>query len=156
VIRDEIIQLLGGASCYDARKPSEGMVNAWSDAAERGRWTYPEATEAIKTHYVESTDFVMPAHVTKQIRAKRQDSAMRHPIDPPDRADQQRLAELIADAFQTIPDPRHDKWRVDAVSRPCPFCDFQPGEQCTRESPEGGVPTRIPHPTRMKPHEKTS
>jgi hypothetical protein len=146
VTRDDIVRLLQTAAAYDNRTIGEGPVRAWFDSAERGRWTYPEAVEAIKAHYAESTAFLMPAHVSQRIKATRQDAAMRNPIDPPDRAGQARLAELISGAFQTIP----DDWRDDAINRRCSSCGAESGTQCTRVSDEGRVPTRIPHPARMK------
>ena len=102
--RNETIELLQIAGSYDGRKAAEASVHAWSDAAERARWTYEEAAEAIKSHYTESTDFVMPAHVTRRIRAIRQDLAMRNPTDPPDKAGQARLARMLAGAFKTVSD----------------------------------------------------
>lgn len=143
----ETRRLLAVAMSYDNRKPAEAAVLAWGEAASRGRWTFDEAIEAAHAHYTESTDFLMPAHITRRIKAARQDIAMRNPADPPDRAGQERLAALIAGTFQEIP----DGWRDDALTRCCPACNAQPGEQCTRESAEGRRATRIPHPARMKP-----
>ncbi|MGH3771892.1 MAG: hypothetical protein ACRDRW_10920 [Pseudonocardiaceae bacterium] len=148
ISNDDVVRLVQTAGAYDGRKASEVSVPAWADASGRGRWTYPEAVEAIKAHYAESTAFIMPAHVTERIRARRRDTAMRNPADPPDRAGQKRLAELMAGAFQTITDDWHD----NALSRRCPSCDAAPGSHCTRAAPDGDLlATRIPHPARMKP-----
>ncbi|MGH3825956.1 MAG: zinc finger domain-containing protein [Pseudonocardiaceae bacterium] len=150
--RSEIVKILQIAAAYDNRIATDAAVHAWGDTAQRCRWAYPEAAEAVKAHYAESTEYLMPAHITDRIRAQRQDTAMRNPIDPPDRTGQRRLAELITGAFQAIP----DDWRDDALSRPCPSCAAQPGTPCTRESPEGRAATRIPHPARMKPDKAAS
>jgi len=102
--RDQIVRLLQIAAAYDNRTIADAAVHAWFDVAERGRWTYAEAADAIKVHYAESTDFIMPAHVTKRIRAIRHDQAMRNPTDPPDKTGQERLARMLAGAFKRIGD----------------------------------------------------
>jgi hypothetical protein len=104
VTRDEIIKLLQIAAAYDNRTIADAATHAWADAAHRCRWTYPEAADAIKAHYAEATEFVMPAHVTRRIRAVRQDLAMRNPTDPPDKAGQDRLARMLAGAFKRVGD----------------------------------------------------
>lgn len=108
--RDEIIQLLGGAACYDSRKPSEGMVNAWLETAQRARWTYNEATDAVKTHYTESTDFILPAHVAQRIKAARNDAAMRRAAETPDPAGQAKVARAITGAFQVVDEQPAKQW----------------------------------------------
>lgn len=143
----ETRQLLAVAMSYDNRKPADATVLAWGEASRRGRWTFPEAVEAIHEHYAGSTAFLMPAHVTQWIKTRRQEASMRTPVDPPDRAGQQRLAALIGGAFQTIP----TDWRDAAQSRSCPSCGARPDSPCTREADDGTrVETRIPHPARMK------
>lgn len=66
----EIKQLLALAMSYDNRRPGEANVAAWSEAADRGRWTFDAAVEAIHEHYVRSPDFIMPAHITAFVRSK--------------------------------------------------------------------------------------
>jgi hypothetical protein len=146
-------RLLAVAMSYDNRKPSDAAVLSWGEASRRGRWTFPEAVEAVHEHYASSTGFLMPAHITQWIKAARQDAAMRTPVDPPDRTGQARLAALLAGAFQTI----DDGWQDDALSRRCPSCDAEAGAGCTRRDDDGSrVATRIPHPARMKPEAEAS
>jgi hypothetical protein len=108
--KNDVIQLLQIAGSYDGRKASEAAIHAWSDAAGRVRWTYDEAAEAIKAHYADSTDFIMPAHVTKRIKATRQDRAMREPVTPPDPTGQAKIAKAITGVFQVVDDEPVKPW----------------------------------------------
>lgn len=66
----EIKTLLALAMSYDNRRPGEANVAAWMEAAARGRWTFDAAVEAIHEHYVRSSDFIMPAHITAFVRLR--------------------------------------------------------------------------------------
>lgn len=66
---NEIINLLKAASAYDNRKPDPASVLAWSEAARRGGWTFERALDAIHSHYTNSADRIMPAHITAHCRA---------------------------------------------------------------------------------------
>lgn len=75
---DQVITLLAVVVGYDGRfDASHARILVWAEAARRGRWTYDEAEEAVHQHYLESTDYLMPAHIGQRIRATRQDAAMR-------------------------------------------------------------------------------
>ncbi|MBF6358095.1 hypothetical protein IU449_26730 [Nocardia higoensis] len=69
--RDEVVALLTIANIYDDRKPSETLVIAWSEAAQRAHWTFHTAKEAIHNHYAETSDRIMPGHITERIRRTR-------------------------------------------------------------------------------------
>lgn len=66
----EVRALLAVAMAYDNRKPGEANIAAWMEAAERGRWTFEAAVEAIHEHYARSTEFLMPGHITATVRAR--------------------------------------------------------------------------------------
>lgn len=68
--QSEIKKLLALAMSYDNRRPGEANVAAWAEAADRGRWTFDAAVEAIHEHYVRSADFIMPAHITTFVRSR--------------------------------------------------------------------------------------
>lgn len=70
----EIKLLLAAAMHYDNRNPGHSAVLAWQEAANRARWTFNTALNALHEHYAESTDFLMPGHITTRIRRDR-----RHP-----------------------------------------------------------------------------
>ncbi|WP_157978650.1 MULTISPECIES: hypothetical protein [Nocardia] len=68
--RDEVIALLAVANTYDDRKPSQALISAWSESAERAGWTLDAAKNAIHAHYAENTDRIMPGHITQHIKAE--------------------------------------------------------------------------------------
>lgn len=69
--REEAIKLLAVITCYDNRNAGEGSVLAWCEASRRGDWTFEEALDAVHAHYAEETTFLMVAHVTHHVRARR-------------------------------------------------------------------------------------
>lgn len=94
----EIRQLLAVAMAYDNRKPGDMNVMAWTEAANRGRWSFEAALEAIHAHYAQSTDFLMPAHITTLIRhAMRQPAPFKElpPVEPASEETRARVMELV-------------------------------------------------------------
>lgn len=69
--RDEIITVLQTAAAYDNRKIDRVAVAAWMESAHRAGWTAGEAREAVHDHFANSTEYLMPGHVTERIRADR-------------------------------------------------------------------------------------
>ncbi|WP_067565933.1 hypothetical protein [Nocardia acidivorans] len=67
--RDTVVALLQLAQSYDSRNIDALMVDSWLDAARRSRWTPDAAAEAIRDHYAEKTDRIMPGHITARIRS---------------------------------------------------------------------------------------
>ena len=67
----DTIDLLTVVSAYDGRPPSEAQVAAWREAGDRAHWSRAEAIDAVHAHFAESTNWIMPAHVTAIIRAER-------------------------------------------------------------------------------------
>jgi len=63
----EIRALLAAAVAYDNRRPSAANIAAWHEAANRARWTFHAALDAIHAHYAESTTFLMPGHITTRL-----------------------------------------------------------------------------------------
>lgn len=78
----EIKHLLAAVMAYDNRKPGQAAVLAWTEAATRARWTFAEALEAVHQHYAESTEFLMPAHITRIVRNGRRADAERLALPP--------------------------------------------------------------------------
>ncbi|MFI5781152.1 hypothetical protein [Nocardia sp. NPDC051570] len=67
--RDTVVALLQLAQSYDSRHIDSLMVDSWLDAAHRARWTPEAAAEAVRAHYAEQTERIMPGHVTARIRS---------------------------------------------------------------------------------------
>lgn len=107
----EVRALLAAAMAYDNRKPGEANIAAWLEAANRGRWTFDAALEAIHAHYVASADFLMPAHITAALRAKsRQPTpfAELEASQPASPEHAERMSALIRDTF-AMPKPTDDR-----------------------------------------------
>lgn len=68
---DEVLTLLQVAQSYDSRNIDRLMQLAWLDAARRQRWALDAAEHAIRAHYAESTERIMPGHITARVRAMR-------------------------------------------------------------------------------------
>ena len=66
---DEVLALLQVAQSYDNRNIDRIMQSSWLDAAHRARWDHVAAVTAVRAHYAESTDWIMPGHVTARIKA---------------------------------------------------------------------------------------
>lgn len=77
---EETAHLLAVIVAYDNRNPGQAAVAAWSEAARRGGWTLDEALDAVHSHFVENTTWLMPAHVTRVIRAKRDEAERRRRV----------------------------------------------------------------------------
>lgn len=150
----EIKLVLAAAMAYDNRKPGEANTAAWSEAANRGRWSFPEALEAVHQHYAERSEWLMPGMVTQAIRAARQDTAMRGPQEPtPDPIGQARLRELVSGAFHAITGGDSDAThaaRDGVLLRPCPYCHAKSGQHCTRRGLTGRVRIGKVHPSRLE------
>lgn len=69
--RSEIALLLGLAAARDNRRVDEVMVAAWHE--DLGDLDFADAREALRRHYRESTERVMPAHIRQLVRAIRQE-----------------------------------------------------------------------------------
>lgn len=68
---DDILELLQVVISYDNRNSDPYTEASWFDAATIERWTYDDAVQAVRQHFSRSTAWIMPAHVTMAIRAKR-------------------------------------------------------------------------------------
>jgi hypothetical protein len=108
----EVQALLAIAVAYDNRKPGEATIAAWMEAAERGRWTFPAAMEAIHEHYATSTAFLMPGHITAAMRAQMRQPAPYAEIEASEPASEEtrsRFAALIRDRFSVPRGVRRDR-----------------------------------------------
>lgn len=101
--------LLAVAMGYDNRRPGDLNVVAWREAASRARWTFDAALEAIHQHYAESTEFLMPAHITQRVKAMRARPPVHAALpaaEPASPETRRRIRDLIGDAFGM---PRHTR-----------------------------------------------
>ncbi len=68
---DQVRDLLVVIAGYDRRQLDAATVNAWTEAARRAGWRHAEAVEAVRAHFDQSRDFLLPAMVTDRIRASK-------------------------------------------------------------------------------------
>jgi hypothetical protein len=156
--RDETLDLLSAAAAYDSRNPSDAQTMAWAEAARRGRWTFPEALDALHEHYATRTEFLMPGRITEAIKTRRSLPPRVVPAStpPPHRpASPERVSAILAELSRRLGWPPVRAGRSDALSRPCGHCGAKPGHSCTRphdRGPSGRLDCR-PHPSRCDPDE---
>lgn len=82
----DVIDVLTAIAAFDQRTVGEADVQAWTVAAQIGRWNTAQAMRAVMEHYTNETDRIMPAHITRTIRANRERfaSTYHHEPCPPD------------------------------------------------------------------------
>jgi hypothetical protein len=161
VTEDEIRRLYALAMAYDNRRLSEANITAWWEQADRNRWTYDEAREAIHAHHCDSTEFLMPAHITARIKQRRRQPAPLAEVRQLSAAapsQPERFQSVIAALSSRLgwdrkapKPPGSDR----ALSRECPHCHSQPGRPCVRQIARGHrrgelVPISSPHPSRFE------
>lgn len=141
---------------YDNRKPSEAHIAAWLEASVRGRWTYPEARDAILDHFAHETEYLTPGHITQRIKAKRSQPPPMRQLEAPKTipASPERIREIIAALARRLGwTDRHATHPARAVA--CGHCGAAPGRPCARQVARGHrrgqwVPIRALHPTRIE------
>lgn len=79
---DEVIDLLSTAAAYDRRKVGKADVIAWHAAVKD--LDYLDAQDAVVGHYSENTDWLMPAHVRRRVKAIREARLARQILPAPD------------------------------------------------------------------------
>ncbi|WP_350269337.1 hypothetical protein AAFP32_12140 [Brevibacterium sp. CBA3109] len=89
-------ELLALISAYDNRNFNKETTAAWYDLL--GPFTLAEAKQAVKKHYAENPDWLMPSHVRSAIKADRKARlAKLGPINP-NRADMTDVATELTTA----------------------------------------------------------
>lgn len=137
----EIRRLYALAMSYDNRKLSEANITAWWEQAERHRWTYDEAREAIHAHHGESPDFLMPAHVTAIIKRQRRQPApvaevKALPEAQPSQPERFRtVIGHLAEQLGWRPKTPNADDRIRSVE--CPHCGAAARRPCTRQITRG-------------------
>jgi hypothetical protein len=127
-------------------------VTEWLAVADLGRWTYVDAVQAVHAHFTESTEYLMPAHITERIRAARADAAARAQLDDEavvDPASAERVREIVAELAEKLAWPQSTPEARQAMRVRCPHCHAGAGERCV--TPAGKRLTESPcHPSRLK------
>ena len=87
-------ELLALISAYDNRNFNKETTAAWYDLLSP--YTLAEAKHAVKKHYAESRDWLMPADVLRIIKAERRNRVARVKTIAPSRADMTSAAAELA------------------------------------------------------------
>lgn len=150
---DEVVDLLTAISAYDKRKPDRASILAWGKSAELGRWTLPEALDAVHWHFSENPAYLMPAHVTARVKTVRQDRAMRDDqraleAGPVDQAAAARVAAVVAQLASTLGwEAKRDAGGA-ALRVACPHCAAPVGQRCVTTSSGKSLRQSACHPSR--------
>lgn len=143
--RSDTAQLLAMIQAFDRRTIGDTDVLAWHDALTDTDYT--DAQTAVRQHFRESREWIMPADVRARVKATRDERLQRSPINPPDITDNARryMAGLrsnirnIADGYALPPpaevaDPPPEITerpnRGEALNVTCPHCGATEGERC--------------------------
>lgn len=153
---DEVRRLLVAAMAYDNRKtPGQANVMAWCEAADRGKWTFESALEAVHGHYAEATDFLMPGHITARVRKARQlPAAMeRRMIEAPP-AEPERIRSIVSALSKMLGWQKPAVTAAESLPVQCPYCHSLPGKPCVRIIGHGHrrgqyIPIQNPHQSRV-------
>lgn len=65
---EELTVLLARIQVLDNRQVDELTIQAWGPLM--AHVSYADAVEAVSSHFVESTDYLQPAHIHRRIRAR--------------------------------------------------------------------------------------
>lgn len=158
----QIRALLAVAASYDNRNLTESAVAAWTEASRVGRWDFVTARDAIVWHSTNDPEYLKPAHITRYIRARRQQPQHLHAqrqIEAPDPAGKARIDAILAELARRL------RWnrgitqsrRDPALRVPCPHqpCRAGIGVPCAvpiSHGPHKGETRQLskPHPSRTE------
>jgi hypothetical protein len=151
-----VVDLLSAVTAYDNRNATPATILAWTEAGNRARWTYQEALDAVHAHYAESTEFVMPAHVTARIRARRQDAALRAEgvrqleAGPARPAAAARIKQITDELAQQMGWIEEGQSRTGfALKVACPHCRAAVGERCVSSATGRALRNSPAHDSRV-------
>jgi hypothetical protein len=151
--RADTIDLLTAIAAYDGRAPSEAAVIAWREAGDRAHWSLPEAIDAVHSYFVESTAWIMPAHVTAIIRAERRNAPRRlDGTTADDVAADSHKASMLAKIRGMIGHVGPGGAEADpALDVSCEWCGSTIGERCAvpRKAGRRTMRERACHPIRL-------
>jgi hypothetical protein len=149
VNRDDAVKLLAIASAFDNRKPNEAQAIAWAEVLDG--LDPRDCVEAIKGHYKESKEYLMPAHVVARARMAMLDRRERQQVEEhlaimaqPVNPDGMKMLEagIAAVGNEPPPPPKGDR------ANECPWCGAKPGRPCT--TPVTGTLITGVHPSRLE------
>lgn len=153
----EVFDLLSLVQAHDSRTVGQSDLHVWADAADRARWTFDEACEAVKAHHAESTEWIKPAHVTQRIRRDRSapPPSGQLPQAPPANPEHvRRVIDYVANRLAADREMHASEHR-DALRIDCPECGAHAGSPCVQtighmRPRAGNLPIEVPHVQRRR------
>lgn len=147
--REDAVKLLAIASAFDNRKPNEAQAIAWAEVLTG--LDPRDCVEAIKAHYKESKEYLMPAHIVARARTMMLDRRDQERVAEhlaimagPDTSDRTRLA--IEGAKTALAEPK--VYPKSDRANECPWCKAKPGRPCV--IPVVGKVLSTVHPSRVE------
>lgn len=160
----EVFDLLSVVQAYDGRTVGESDVYVWADAAERGRWTFEQAREAVKAHHAESTEWIKPGHVTQRIRSDRSTPPRSNALPqatpkPASDEHRDRVMSWLADRLRWDREDRNPRESRECLAIECPHCGAAPHRPCWQTAGRRPLTTKppieFPHLQRRKAYRAT-
>jgi hypothetical protein len=139
------------ASAYDNRKPNEVQARAWADALDG--FDPRDCALAIKAHYKESTEYLMPVHVINRARTfmltRREEQRVADflAITSPPLEPKELTARIDAAAVEVFATEERSTWRTGDRDNACPWCQAEPKRPCTTPGTKRTL-TAV-HPSRL-------
>lgn len=163
--RADVARLLTYAASFDRRKLGEADVLAWHDVL--ADLDPIEAATAVRQHYAESREFLMPADVRRRVLDARRLAAEREHHQHVRQLNQtaQQLAPLTGQGIRTVaqalnaaradrPERAEPEQRWSARRVACPHCRAAPGQACVNPTTERPLTKALAHPARIEAAEK--
>jgi hypothetical protein len=149
VNRDDAVKLLAIASAFDNRKPNEAQAIAWAEVLDG--LDPRDCVEAIKGHYKESKEYLMPAHIVSRARMMMLDRRDRQTAEEhlaimaaPERPE---LTEQAMEGVKAaLAEPK--VYAQSDRANECPWCKAKPGRGCV--TPVTNRPISGVHPSRLE------
>lgn len=140
-------ELLAYIQTFDDRNFQEAHALSWNSVALNGRWTRELVLEAVRDHYMNSTDTLLPAHVHAYVRDRKQDESMREYDRPtPGQPVTGNVAKFIARNWLS-----EEEMEIALLEVECPFegCRVPKSQPCNLGGYMAGRRKRhMPHPGR--------
>ncbi len=163
----EAVKILALAAAFDQRTVGEADARAWH--AVLADLDFPEAQEAVRAHYAETKERLMPADIRQRVKLARRAAAEAEyrararaeltPGDPyPVQAGVTQVVRALAEHRGKDPETAEAdlEARRKARSRPCPWCKAAAWEPCVipgvydAEGRPQQLRARAAHPSRME------
>jgi hypothetical protein len=112
--------------------------------------------DAVCEHFANSTEYLMPAHVTARVKATRQDRAMRDEAlaleaAPTDPVAAQRVTAIVDELAKSMGwSERGDQRTSFALKVRCPHCNAEPGVRCVNPKTGKALTQSACHPSRAE------